>query len=137
MNTANGSSEADRRAYPRAVLPMDVDLFQFGTADLYHAAVMDISLAGVRVKASDMRLEQDRTILITLTGPELLKGPECLARARFVRSTGGGAALRFQYEDPQTRNCVGAVLRSHGFADFAPLGMDDAQSESELLPATP
>jgi hypothetical protein len=115
---------------------MDVDLFQFGTADLYHAAVLDISLAGIRVKASDLRLERDRTILITLTGPELLRGPECLARARFVRSTGGGVALRFHYEDSQTRECVAAVLKSHGFNDFAPLGMGGAESDSELLPTT-
>ena len=137
METATGFSGADRRAFPRAVLPMDVDLFQFGTADLYHATVLDISLAGIRVKASALRLEQDRTILITLTGPELLRGPECLARARFVRSTGGGAALRFQYDDPQTRECVGAVLKSHGFTDFAASHTDEANWQSEPLPSTP
>lgn len=133
------STGSERRASPRAPLTVDVDLFQFGSADLYHVAVQDISRSGLRVKANGLNLTRNKTVLVTLVGPELFQGPECIAQARFVRMTDGGAAFQFVHDDPRTRECVEAVLASHGLGDLAPrssLSADDAKARASTNPAT-
>lgn len=135
MPSEIGTTGSERRAYPRVPLTVDVDLFQFGSADLYHVAVQDISRSGLRVKADGLNLTRDKIILVTLVGPELLRGPECIAQARFVRNTNGGAAFRFVHDDPRTRDCVDAVLASHGLGKAAP-GSTATVDDVETQPAS-
>lgn len=104
----------DRRRFPRSQLGMRVDIFQFGHEALFHGEVADISRCGMRVAAPVLSLQADAPIYVTLIGPTPLKGPECVACARLVRSTEDGAAFQFVEDDLRSNECVRAVLEAHG-----------------------
>ncbi len=104
----------DRRRYPRTHLGMRVDIFQFGHEAMFQGEVADISRSGLRVAAPSLKIQADAPVYVTLTGPTALKGPECVACARLVRSTIDGAAFQFVEDDPRSYDCVRVVLEAHG-----------------------